>query len=168
MALLDQNQFYDSSYFHSAIRLSNTDRNDVASKKLLRAAKYFYDHVFEEYFKLKKTRRLVSRHSGSGEKNMPKFLNGIDTLTMLIFNWKPLLTGLGVKYHGLANYLSALISNKPIRVEIEQVLHSTPYLGKPDETDFLQAQYKNRLRHVESLCKETRELLYEKYNKQLL
>lgn len=137
MELLELGQFYDSSYFHSAIRLSETDRNDVASKKLLRAAKYFYDHVFEEYFKLKKTRRLVSRHTSSGEKNMPKFLNGIDTLTMLMFNWKPLLTGLQVKYVCLANHLSALINNKPIRVEIEQVLHSTPHTGEKNETDFL-------------------------------
>jgi hypothetical protein len=114
----------------------DSDRNDVASKKVLRAAKYFYDHVFEDYFQLKKTRRLVSRHTGSGEKNMPKFLIGIDTLTMVLFNWKPLLTGLGVKYHGLANHLSALINNKPIRAEIEQVLHSTPHTNQAEITDF--------------------------------
>jgi hypothetical protein len=137
---------------------NHKNRFDINAKKVLRAARAYYDHKLEFAFGFKKLRRKISRSNCLDPALNKGFVPYMDLLTDQIFQ-EELLQLFKVSRESVSNHLAALVCPKAFQSELEDL--APLFLAEN------QSPYIRRMSTINSLAIKSRDLLYQ-YNKEKL
>jgi hypothetical protein len=137
---------------------NHKNRFDINAKKVLRAARAYYDHKLELVFGFKKLRRKISRSHCLDPSLNKGFVHYMDLLTEQVFQ-DELLQLFKVSRESMSNHLAALVCPKAFQSELDLLADQFQQEQQPPHI--------KRMATINSLATKSRDLLYQ-YNKEKL
>jgi hypothetical protein len=99
---------------------NHKNRFDINAKKVLRAARAYYDHKLEFTHNFKRLRRKIARSSVLDPALNKGYVFYMDLLTEKVFP-KELMDLFKISKESLSNHLSALVCPKAFQSELEEL-----------------------------------------------